>query len=148
MLWRMLQGRTLWELMERRVDATPDALMAVDEDMRTITFMEFWSEAERAAAGLSALGVLPGDVVSWQLPTWIESMVLVAALSRLGVTQNPMLPIYREREVAFITGQAQTSLLVVPSVWKGFDYEALATSVARGVRRDGSPRRGQGVAPG
>jgi len=131
MLWRMLQGRTLWELMERRVDATPDALMAVDEDMRTITFMEFWSEAERAAAGLSALGVLPGDVVSWQLPTWIESMVLVAALSRLGVTQNPMLPIYREREVAFITGQAQTSLLVVPSVWKGFDYEALATSVAR-----------------
>ena len=81
MLWRMLQGRTLWELMERRVDATPDALMAVDEDGRTLTFAESRAEAERAAAGLSALGIGAGDVVSWQLPTWLESMVLVAALS-------------------------------------------------------------------
>ena len=37
----MLQGRTLWELLEKRVAATPDALMAVDEDMRTLTFAEF-----------------------------------------------------------------------------------------------------------
>ena len=51
----MLQGRTLWELIEKRVDATPDALMAVDEDMRTLTFAEYWSESERAAAGLSTL---------------------------------------------------------------------------------------------
>jgi cyclohexanecarboxylate-CoA ligase len=126
----MLQGRTLWELMERRVDATPDALMAVDEDMRTLTFAEYWSEAERAAAGLMASGVRAGDVVSWQLPTWIESLVLVAALSRLGAVQNPMLPIYREREVGFITGQAGSKLLVVPSVWRGFDFEAMATSIA------------------
>jgi len=126
----MLQGRTLWELMEKRVNATPDALMAVDEDMRTLTFAEFWSESERAAAGLMASGVTPGDVVSWQLPTWIESLVLVAALSRLDAVQNPLLPIYREREVGFITGQAGSRLMVVPSVWRGFDFEAMATSVA------------------
>jgi len=126
----MLQGRTLWELLERRVDATPDALMAVDEDMRTITFAEYWTESERAAAGLQAQGVKAGDVVSWQLPTWIESLVLVGALSRLGAIQNPLLPIYREREVGFITGQAQSKLLIVPSQWRGFDFEAMATAVA------------------
>lgn len=127
----MLQGRTLWELMEKRVDATPDALMAVDEDMRTLTFAEYWAEAELAAAGLAAAGIGEGDVVTWQLPTWIESMVLVAALSRLGAVQNPVLPIYRDRELDFITAQADTRLLVVPSVWKGFDHEEMATSVAR-----------------
>ncbi len=116
--------------MERRVDATPDALMAVDEDMRTLTFAEHWAEAERAAAGFLALGVRPGDVVSWQLPTWIESLVLVAALSRLDVVQNPLLPVHREREVGFVTGQAGARLLVVPSRWRGFDHEAMATSVA------------------
>ena len=126
-----MQGRTLWELIERRVDATPDALMAVDEDMRTLTFAEYWAEAERAAAGLAALGVRSGDVVSWQLPTWIESMVLVAALSRLGAVQNPMLPIYREREVASSPPRPGTSLLVVPSVWRGFDFEEMADAVAR-----------------
>jgi cyclohexanecarboxylate-CoA ligase len=134
----MLQGRTLWELMEKRVDVTPDALMAVDEDMRTLTFAEYWAEAERAAAGFKAAGIGEGDVVSWQLPTWIESLVLVAALSRLGVVQNPMLPICREREVDFITDQADTQLLVVPSRWRDFDHEAMATSIAerqgRGMR--------------
>ena len=123
--------RTLWELMERRVDSTPDALMAVDEDMRTLTFAEFWAEAELAAAGLAAVGVDRGDVVTWQLPTWIESLVLVAALSRLGVEQNPVLPTYRRRELDHITAQAGTSLLVTPSTWRGFDHEALATEVAR-----------------
>jgi cyclohexanecarboxylate-CoA ligase len=126
----MVQGRTLWELMERRVDATPDALMAVDEDMRTLTFAELWSEAERAAAGFRALGIGAGDVVSWQLPTWIESLVLVAALARIDVVQNPLLPSYREREVGFITTQADTRLLIVPSVWNGFDHESMATDLA------------------
>ncbi|HTN99437.1 MAG TPA: AMP-binding protein, partial [Microthrixaceae bacterium] len=126
----MLHGRTFWELLERRVDATPDALMAVDEDMRTLTFAEYWTEAELSAAGLADAGVGAGDVVSWQLPTWIESLVLVAALSRLGAVQNPILPIYRDRELSHITAQAGTKLLVVPPVWRGFDYEELARDVA------------------
>lgn len=127
----MLQGRSLWELLDRRVDATPDALMAVDEDMRTLTFAEYWSEAERAAAGFLAQGVGEGDVVSWQLPTWIESLILVGALSRIGAVQNPMLPIYRQREVSFVARQAGAKLLVVPSVWRGFDFEAMATGIAQ-----------------
>ena len=85
----MLEGRTLWELLERRVEATPDARMVVDEDGRELTFADYRAAAERAAAGLAELGVGRGDVVTWQLPTWIESMVLVGALSRLGAIQNP-----------------------------------------------------------
>lgn len=128
----MLHGSTLWELMERRVDSTPDALMVVDEDMRTMTFADFWSEAELAAAGLAAQGVVAGDHVSWQLPTWIESLVLAAALARLGVHQNPVLTIARRRELAFIAEQFSPSLFVTPSVFRGFDHEELAVSVARG----------------
>jgi acyl-CoA synthetase (AMP-forming)/AMP-acid ligase II len=133
----MRYARTLWELLERRVDATPDALMAVDEDMRTLTFAEFWSEAELAAAGLAAAGVGAGDVVTWQLPTWIEALVLTAALSRLEVVQNPVLPSFRERELEGITDRTGSSLLVTPSVWRGFDHEEMATAIAR---RDGAMR--------
>ncbi len=126
----MLSGQTLWELIEARADETPDALLAVDEEMRTITFGEFAVEAERSAAGLAANGVTAGSVVTWQLPTWIESLVLVAALSRLGAVQNPILPIYREREVGFVSRQAGASLIVVPSVWRGFNFEEMATAIA------------------
>ena len=127
-----VEGGSLWEILERRVAATPDGQAAVDEEGRTLTWAETKAAAERAAAGLARMGIGAGDVVSWQLPTWLESKVLVLALSRLGAIQNPMLPIYREREVGFITAQARSKLLVVPSTWSGFDFEAMARAIAEG----------------
>ena len=100
-------ARSVWELIERRVDghARPrDALRRRPRhDVRASTA----TLAERAAAGLHALGVGADVNVSWQLPTWTESAVLVGALCRLGAVQNPMLPIYRYREVSFIAKQTQ-----------------------------------------
>jgi cyclohexanecarboxylate-CoA ligase len=125
-------ARSLWELIEQRADATPDALLAIDEDQRTMTFGEYRAASERAAAGLAGIGLAEGVAVSWQLPTWLESMVLVGAMSRLGVVQNPILPIYREREVGFVTKQTGAQMLIVPSPWKGFDFEAMAREIAKG----------------
>jgi cyclohexanecarboxylate-CoA ligase len=124
-------ARSLWELVERRAEATPDGLLGVDEDGRTLTFAAYKAAAERAAAGLAAEhGVAEGTPVSWQLPTWFESMVLVAALSRLSAVQNPILPIYRKREVGFVAKQTGAELLIVPSQWKSFDFEAMAKEIA------------------
>src|ERR1700704_1859538 len=123
-------ARSLWELIERRVAETPDTTMLVDEDLRTVTYREYGAAAERAAAGLAELGVGEGTPVSWALPTWIESLVLVGALSRLGAVQNPILPIYRHREVGFVAKQTGAKLLIVPSTWKGFDYEGMAREIA------------------
>ena len=103
--------------------------MAVDEHGRRLTFADYRERALRVAAGLSERGVAEGTVVSWQLPTWIESTVLVAALARLGAVQNPILPIYRAREVGFAVRQAGSRLLIVPGVWRGFDYEAMAREI-------------------
>src|SRR5579862_7117913 len=121
--------RSIWELIERRAEATPDRVMLFDGD-RDTTFAQYRERSERAAAGLLALGVDAGVNVSWQLPTWTESAVLVGALCRLGAVQNPMLPIYRAREISFIAQQTHCHLLVTPSVWNNFDYAALAEEVA------------------
>ena len=120
----------LWELVEARAAAAPDVAIAIDEDGRTLTGAGFRDAAERAAAGLHALGVGPDVAVSWMLPTWLESAVLVAALARLGAVQNPMLPILGPREMRFITEQTGAKLLVVPSEWKGRDFEAEARAIA------------------
>ncbi len=126
----MLEATTLWELVERRAAATPDARMAVDEAGREITFGEFRDASERVAAALHARGIGAGDTVTWQLPTWIESMELVAALARLGVRQNPILHIYREREVGFCVRQGASKLLVVPTEFGGFDFAGMAAGIA------------------
>jgi acyl-CoA synthetase (AMP-forming)/AMP-acid ligase II len=123
----------LWALVEARANGAPDVVIAVDEDGRTLTGKEYRDAAERAAAGLQALGVGPDVNVSWMLPTWLESAVLVAALARLGAVQNPMLPILGSREMRFITHQTGAKLLIVPSEWKGRAYGDEAREIANEV---------------
>ena len=123
-------GKTLWELVEERADATPDKRMALDEKGRVLTFGEYRDWSRRVAAGLAAKGVGEGTNVSWILPSRLESFVLVGALSYLGAVQNPILPIYRHREVSFIARQSGCALLIVPGVFRGFDYGAMAHEIA------------------
>ena len=124
------EGPNLWELVEWRAAETPGHELAVDDAGRRMTFAEYRVACERVAAGLAALGIVTESRVSWQLPTWLESVVLVGALARLGVVQNPMLPIYGEREMRFITEQFAPTLYVTPSTWHDFDYEATARALA------------------
>jgi len=135
----MIEARKLWPLVEARAHASPDALCAVDERGESLSYGLLRARAERVAAGLAARGVGADGRVSWQLPTWIESLVLVAALARLGALQNPLLPIYRERELGFIVRQVRPRWLIVPGVFRGFDHAALAESVVGAVAREGGP---------
>jgi cyclohexanecarboxylate-CoA ligase len=128
-------ARTFWELLDQRVTATPDAPMLLDAADRRLTFAEFRDRVERVAAGLLALGVHEGSHVTWQLPTRIATVVVSFALSRLGAVQNPIIQIYREREVGFAIRQTQAELVLVPGTWRGFDYVAMVESIAAGLDR-------------
>jgi acyl-CoA synthetase (AMP-forming)/AMP-acid ligase II len=101
----------------------------VDEHDRTVTFGEFRDQALAVAAGLHAAGVGEGTRVSWQLPTWIDTVILSAALCRLGAVQNPIIHLYREREVGFALRQTGARFFFVPGTWRNFDYPALAARV-------------------
>ena len=142
----MIEARTLWELVDRRAGETPDGLLGVDEAERTMSFGEFRDAALEVAAALHADGLRAGARVSWILPTRFDALVLMAALARLGAVQNPIIPIYRHREVGFCLRQTGAELLVVPGAFRSFDYEGLAADMAReieGLRtmvvRDGLP---------
>src|SRR5690348_11682933 len=125
----LYDARTFWELVERRAAASPDHPMLMDTDDRTITFGELRTRAERVAAGFHALGVREGTCVSWQLPTRIETVVASMALSRLGAVQNPIIHIYREREVRYVLQDSGAELFLVPGEWRGFDYTAMAKTI-------------------
>jgi acyl-CoA synthetase (AMP-forming)/AMP-acid ligase II len=124
---------TIAQLLEDRVKATPDARMVVDETSRHRSFSEMGLAADRTAAGLLALGIRPGDVVSWQLPNGIDSISVSLALSRLGVVQNPLVMMLRERELTFICRQAGSRWLLVPGTFRGTDHLAMAEAVAASV---------------
>ena len=116
---------TLWDLVVARAEATPDALMLVDDGDRRLTFGELRDRAERAAAGFFDLGVRPGTPVTWQLPNRLETVIASMALARLGAVQNPILHLYRSKEVGFALQATSAELVLVPGEWKGFDYAAM-----------------------
>ena len=129
---------SMWQLVDARAAASPDRPMLVDEAGRRLTFGQFRDRCEVVAAGLQAMGVGPATAVSWQLPTRIETIVLSMALARLGVVQNPIIHIYREREVAFALAQTGAEFFFVPGVWKGFDFVAMADTI--GAELDRPPK--------
>ena len=128
-------GQSLWELIERRAGLTPAATMAIDDRGCTVTFAEYHDWCVRLAGYLHGRGVEAGDVVSWQLPTWLDAMALTGALDLLGTVQNPLLPPLRRREVEFITAEAGTRWYIHCGMWRGFDYAALAEAVATDAPR-------------
>jgi cyclohexanecarboxylate-CoA ligase len=127
---------TWWSLIESSAATWPDAVLAVDEHDRTMTFAEYEARSLGTAAHLASLGVGPGTRVAWQLPTCIEAIVLVGALARLGAVQIPVLPIYRERELRFILGQARPAVFVARSSWRGFEAASVVESLAKELELD------------
>jgi cyclohexanecarboxylate-CoA ligase len=122
---------TLNELVDARAEASPDRTLLVDVEGRHVTCRAYRDESLRVASVLGELGIGRSTLVSWILPTGIDALVLAAALSRLGAVQNPIIPIYREREVGHIVDEAAVDVLVVVPQWRGFDYLGLAEDLAR-----------------
>ncbi len=99
----------------------------------TITFGEFRDRAERLAAGLAELGIGSGTRVTWQLPSSIDAVVASAALARLDAVQSPVLHLYREKELGFVMEHTEAEFCLVPGTWNGFDYLAMADTLAESM---------------
>jgi cyclohexanecarboxylate-CoA ligase len=102
----------------------PDSLAVVD-GTAALTWSQLDDMVDRTGAGLQAIGVSPGDVVSWQLPNWHEAIIVHHAALRIGAVSNPIVPIYRRREVGYILRTSRTKVFVVPETFRGFSYESM-----------------------
>ncbi|MDE0657133.1 MAG: AMP-binding protein [Acidimicrobiaceae bacterium] len=120
----------LWSLIEQAARRWPEEPMLMSRQGDRATFGQYRDRVLAMAAGLADLGIGRGDVVSWILPTWVDTVVLAGALSRLGAVQNPIIGIYRHREVGFCARQAGSKYLISPAIFSGFDYGAMAAEIA------------------
>jgi len=122
------------EFLQPTMARTPDkfALLAYRADRpegRRFTYAELGDLISRAAASLRRLGIGAGDVISVQLPNWWEFAVVALAAFRVGAVVNPLMPIFRERELSYMLDFAEAKALVVPKLFRGFDHEAMAAAL-------------------
>jgi cyclohexanecarboxylate-CoA ligase len=133
-----------------------DALVDVRASgTRTWTWEELDREADKAAAVLLELGVEPGETVAYQLPNWGEFVILTLACMKVGAICCALMPIFREREIAFAVRRAKARVLVVADEFRGRRHAdeaagmlAGAAAATNGADGNGAGSNGDGAEHG
>lgn len=127
-------NQTILDFLRSAVEKNPDktALVSVkveNQTEQTFSYQQLWDMTNKIALGLKQLGVEKNDVVSCQLPNWWEFTLLYLACSRIGAVLNPLMPIFRERELEFMLKHGESKVFVVPQTFRNFNHEQLANQL-------------------
>jgi acyl-CoA synthetase (AMP-forming)/AMP-acid ligase II len=88
------------------------------------TFGDVLDLARRAAAGMAARGIRPGDVVTFQTPNWLEGAITFYAAAIAGAVVAPIVHIYGSRETSYILDACRPKLHVTASRFGHQDFLA------------------------
>jgi acyl-CoA synthetase (AMP-forming)/AMP-acid ligase II len=116
--------RTIGAQLHALAAVAPDRTLFID-GIGSLTVARALERATRLASALVQLGLEAGDVVSFQLPNWNEAVLVELACALGGFVSNPIVPIYRDKEVGFILANARSRILFVAETFRGFDYRAM-----------------------
>src|SRR4051794_37807849 len=108
---RCWSEKTLGDLAYDQVQADP-AFFSFVAGTTTASRAQILSDAEALAVGLTDLGLCKGDVVSFQVPNWIEAAVVNLACALAGFVINPIVPIYRDAEVGMMLGDCKAKVFI------------------------------------
>ena len=106
----------------------PSRLVAIADDA-TLTASAALADGRAIAAALQARGLRRGDVVTSILPNWIEAISINLAAAWLGLTVNPIVPIYREAELRQILADCGSRAIFIPGRYRSLDYPAILAAI-------------------
>ncbi|MBV8785118.1 MAG: AMP-binding protein [Mycobacterium sp.] len=139
-------GRTVESILTDAARRWPDRIAVLDaKGGARFSYSDLDEKADRAAAGLLAVGVAPGDRVLLQLPNSCQFAVALFGLLRAGAIPVMCLPGHRAAELGHFAAVSEATGLLIPDAAAGFDYPAMARALAEGhpalehVIVDGNP---------
>ena len=133
------------------VQASPDQTFVIEGDVH-LSRREVFERSRAVACSLHDRGVRRGERVAVQLPNWHEFIVIQLAVLRLGAVLVPIMPVYRDREVAHVLATTDAVAFVYTPRFRGFDYRSMAARLAVDlahlatrvvVRAEGGPADGE-----
>jgi cyclohexanecarboxylate-CoA ligase len=135
--WR---DKTLLDYLDEVTPGRMDRVAVTDLNsetgqVTTLSYRQLLRLSRRIALGLVALGVQRGEVVSYQLPNWWQFVALHLACLHIGAVTNPVMPIFRQRELSFMLGLAESKVMIVPQRWRGFDHAAMLAEIRPALPR-------------
>lgn len=119
---------TLTRWLAMHAAGTP-ARAAVKDRHTDLGYEELRARSESFAAGLRALGVGRGDVVSVQLPNGAEFLIAYLAIARLGAVMSTIHMPYRSAELKTLLAHAHARALICLGTAKDFAPAAAALAL-------------------
>ncbi|MCY1484468.1 Medium-chain fatty-acid--CoA ligase [compost metagenome] len=92
---------------------------------------ELLRDARHLAGALHRRGLRAGDTIAFQLPNWRETAVIDLAASLLGLVIVPIVPIYRDAEVAYMLANCGAKAVFFPGSYRGFDFAEMMWRISR-----------------
>ena len=120
--------RTIADQATDAAEADPDFVALIDGGME-ISRAQAVTDAVALSAALFARGLRAGDVIAFQVPNWHEAMVINLAAAMSGLVINPIVPIYRDREVALMLGDCGARAVFVAASFRSFDFAAMIARI-------------------
>lgn len=123
---------TLVDLLRKHARERPLEVAAVetrDDGDAALTWRDLLERVDRTATLFLRLGIAPGECVAYQLPNTLEFIVVTLATLRVGAICCPLMPIFREREVAFCLRRSGARVLIVPDEARGRRHAAEIASL-------------------
>jgi fatty-acyl-CoA synthase len=125
-----LLGQTIGENLRATSQrhAEREALVVCHQGVR-LTYRQLWDATTRAALGLLALGVKPGDRVGVWSANRAEWVVAQYATARLGAILVNVNPAYQAAELEYVLCQSGVSVLLHARGFRSADYDAMLAAV-------------------
>jgi fatty-acyl-CoA synthase len=136
---------SLWELLTELADADPDAVLAIDAGVGTVSRRELSDRAAALAAELTGTGVGAGDCVAVWLPNWSDALVWQFAAAAVGAHVIGVNTRYNVEEVTHVLDRARPTVVAVAHDFVGLD---LAGRLRRAVEASSSPAPSVAVCAG
>jgi len=142
------EDKTIASFFERTAQDRPDVCAVVDGTTR-LSYDELATSVAGIRSGFVRHGVAAGDVITVECPNWWETVAFFHAAWLHGCACNPVVPIYREAELGFIVKQARPKIIVIPHVFRRFNYVEMVAGLLSDI--DPAPvvvvLRAQGALP-
>lgn len=139
-------GRPLDTILTDAARQWPERIAVLDAVGGTgFSYADLDDQANRAAGGLRALGIAPGDRVLLQLPNSCQFAVALFGLLRAGAIPVMCLPGHRAAELGHFAAVSGATGLLIADTAAGFDYRTMALGLVeehrtlRHVIVDGDP---------
>jgi len=123
------KDRLLIDYIDEHAGNSPDKV-AITDNRSSLTYAQLVQKTENLAAALLKLGIKTGEVVAVQSPNWVELTIAHLALDRIGAVFLPVHDGFRAEEMTLLLGASMAVALILPTIYRDFDYRALVDSIA------------------